>query len=127
MDLKSKLGLENLGILIASIFYLATGIVFLYELMFEPGLFHLGLLGVLSLISAYGILKTRKWTLWFIIALFVIGTTFALITLYYSLISYNSLFPNMEVSLLNACLIIYTILTWIFSIYIMAKRKTLEY
>jgi hypothetical protein len=127
MSLKSRFKLENPWMFITSLFYLIAGVMFFYILALEPGLFHLGLLGALSLTSAYGTLKARRWTLWFVTALFIIGTSFALITLYYSMKSFGSFFPNTEVGLLNTCLVIYTVLTWTFSIYVMAKRKTLEY
>jgi len=112
--------------LASSLFYLVVGIAFFYMLALEPGLFHLGLLGVLSIVSAYGVLRMRRWTLWFIVAFFIAGTSFAAVTLYYSVLAYG-FFPSMEAGLLNIGLIVYVILTWVFSIYVMARRKKLEY
>jgi len=118
--------MENLWMFASSMFYAVAGMIFFYVLALEPGLFHLGLLGAMSIVSAYGTLKKRKWVLWFVVAFFTVGTGFASITLYYSVINYG-FFPNMEVGLLNVALVVYVMLTWVFSIYVMARRRKLEH
>ena len=126
MSLKSKLSLENPLMFAASMFYLVAGMIFFYELALEPSLFHMGLLGILSIVSAYGTFRMRRWTLWFVVALFILGTSFAVIQLCYTVATY-SFFPDMELGLFNVALIVYVALVWFFSIYVMARRKMLEY
>jgi uncharacterized membrane protein HdeD (DUF308 family) len=117
MSLKSKLKIENVGMFAASIFYAVVGIVcfvVLFMANFPP---HIGIIGIFSLITAYGLFRKRSWVIWLIAALFFIVTTFSAITLYY--VFGTDL-------LLTISMIAYLILTWIFTVYTMVKRKTLE-
>jgi hypothetical protein len=117
MMFKSKLKTENVGMLLAFAFYTIVGIACLVVLPsanFPP---HIGIIGILSLIAAYGLFKKRAWSLWLIVALLFIVTTFSAYTLYYMFGKYL---------LLDLSMIAYLILTWFFTIYIAAKRKTLE-
>jgi len=123
MKLKTKLKIENPAVLLFSIFYAAVGIVFLfvfviYNLQFP----HLGIIGVLSLIAAYGVFRMEKWAVWLVIALFFLGTTFGAITLYDSII-----LQTFEGALLfHAALIAYLIMTIVAFMYVAAKRKNFE-
>jgi uncharacterized membrane protein (DUF2068 family) len=117
MSLKSKLKIESVGMFAASVFYALVGIICFVEFpmaIFPP---HIGIIGILSLITAYGLLKNRIWTIWVVIALSFIATTFSVYTLY-------SAFQ--KDLLLDIIMIAYLILTWIFTAYTAAKRKTLE-
>ncbi|MEM3666794.1 MAG: hypothetical protein QW222_06915 [Candidatus Bathyarchaeia archaeon] len=117
MMFKSKLKTENIGILLAFAFYAIVGIscfAVLPSANFPP---HIGIIGILSLIAAYGLFKKRLWSLWLVIALLFIATTFSVYTLYYMLGKYV---------LLDLSMIVYLILTWFFTVYIATKRKILK-
>jgi len=118
MTLKSKLKIESVGMFAAFIFYAIVGIFSLVVLAtsnFE--LIHIGLIGILNLISAYGLFKKRAWVFWVVVALFFIATTFSASMLYYAF--------GIDI-LLDVGVIAYLILTWTFTVYTAAKRKTLE-
>jgi len=117
MALKSRLKMENTGMLAASAFYAVVGISFFIALPMTNFPPHIGLMGVLSLINSYGLLKNRVWTLWVIIVLFFIATTFSVYMLY---IAYGkNVFLDLSV-------IAYFILTWIFTGYTTANRQVLK-
>jgi hypothetical protein len=118
MSLKSKLKIESVGMFAAFIFYMLVGIVFFAVLVFgDFRLVHVGLIGILSLIAAYGLFKKRVWALWVVVALFFIATTFSVFMLYYAF----------KINIfLDISVIAYLILTWVFTAYTAAKRKTLE-
>jgi hypothetical protein len=117
MSLKSKLKIENLGMFAAFIFYAIVGIVCFAVLPMADFPPHIGIIGIFSLIAAYGLFKKRVWAIWLVAMLFFIATTFSAVTLYYVLL--NDL-------LLGISTIAYLILTWVFTVYTTAKRKTLE-
>jgi SNF family Na+-dependent transporter len=117
MSLKSKLKIEDVGMFLAFIFYAVVGIAFFVALPMANFPPHIGIIGIFSLITAYGLFMKRTWAIWFVAALFFIATTFSAITLYY-------VFGND--SLLTISMIAYLVLTWVFTVYALAKRKTLE-
>ncbi|MEM3725549.1 MAG: hypothetical protein QXK98_01645 [Candidatus Bathyarchaeia archaeon] len=117
MSLKSKLKIESIGIAASFIFYAVTGVIFFIVLplaCFPP---HIGIMGILSLLTAYGLLKRRVWAFWLVVMLFFIGTTFSLVTLYYYFLG--------DV-LIEVGATAYLILTWIFTAYIVKRRETIE-
>lgn len=117
MALKSKLKIEGKGIAASFIFYAVAGIIFFIVLplaFFPP---HIGIIGILSLLTAYGLLKKRVWAVWLVVMLFFINTTFSLVTLYYFFLG------DMLIEVGAAA---YLILTWIFTAYIVAKRETIK-
>lgn len=117
MSIVSRLKTENRGILAAFVFYAIVGVVFLVLLFtawFPP---HVGIIGVFSLVAAYGMFTKRNWTIWFVTVLFFVATTFSACMLYYYL-------PRDY--LLSAALIAYLVLTWVFTAYAAMKRKSLE-
>lgn len=118
MSLKSKLKVESVGMFAAFLFYAIVGITcFALLAIVDFSLIHIGIIGILSLITAYGLLKSRAWTLWVVIALLFIATTFSAYTLY---------FAFEKNLLLDVGMIAYLIFTWVFTAYTAAKRKTLE-
>ena len=118
MSLKSKLKIENFGMFAASVFYTLVGVLcFTVLIIVDFRFVHIGIMGILSLITAYGLFKKRNWSLWVVVALFFIGTTFSAYTLYYTL--GGDLFINISA-------IVYLIFTWVFTTYVTAKRRTLE-
>jgi hypothetical protein len=115
MSFMSKI--DNKGIFTSSIFYMAVGIVFLALLLLNDFPPHIGLLAVFSLGAAYGLLRKRSWSLWFVLILFFSGTTFAAFMIY-TILSQNLLSV--------VALVVYLILTWVFTIYIAARRDVLK-
>lgn len=124
MTLKSKLKVENPAVLLFSIFYVVAGAAKIYILAVTnftaPP--HLGVLGLLSLITAYGLLRKRRWSVLLVTALFFLGVTFGATTLYNSII-----WQTFEGALLfHVALIAYMIMTIVAFMYVAAKRKDFE-
>jgi hypothetical protein len=117
MSLRTRLGIESTEMVAALFFYAVVGIVFLASLPLTDFAPHLGIIGIFSLVTAYGILKKRSWAIWPVIILLFVGTTFSLYTLYFSL-------PSSYVLGLGA--FVYLILTWVFTGYLVWKRRLLE-
>jgi len=118
MSLKSKLKIENVGMFVAFVFYAVVGIIcFAVLAIVDFSLVHIGIIGILSLITAYGLLRSRAWTLWVVVALLFIATTFSAYTFYFAF--------EKDV-LLDVGMIAYLLFTWVFTAYTAAKRKTLE-
>jgi len=116
MSLKSKLGKENIGTFATLAFYAVVGMVCFAVLPLANFPPHVGIIGILSLVTAYGLFKKRVWTIWLVVMLFFIATTFSAYTLYY-LLGKDLLF--------DISIIAYLVLTWVFTVYTAAKRKTL--
>jgi len=115
MSIGSKL-MENKGLLLASVFYLTAGILDFAALFFSTYPPHLAIIGILSLATAYGLMQKRMWAFWLAIVMFLVTTTFAVYTLAYTL-------GNL---MLNLAMVAYLILTWIATVYVAMKRKTLQ-
>jgi len=117
MSLASKLNIESKGMFTASAFHAVVGVAFLALLVvtgFPP---HLGIIGVFSLMAAYGLFQKRGWSIWLVVILFFVGTTFSAYMLYYYL------FKDYIISL---GIIAYLVLTWVFTAYVASKRSSLE-
>jgi hypothetical protein len=117
MSLRTRLGIESVGIVAALSFYVVVGIVFLASLPLTDFAPHLGIIGIFSLVTAYGTLEKRSWAVWPVIILLFAGTTFSVYTLYFSL-------PRNYILGLGA--IVYLVLTWVFTGYLVSKRRLLE-
>jgi len=117
MSPEFKLEKENIGITVAFIFYVIVGIVCFIFLPISNYPPHIGIIGVFSLLSAYGLFKKRVWAIWLIAMLFFVATTFSAAMLYYNL---------GRDMLLNVSMIAYLVLTWVFTAYVAAKREILE-
>ena len=117
MSFGSKLKAADARTLAPVAFYGAVGIIFLALLPFANFPPHVGLTGILSLVTAYGILKKSFWAIWLVGALFAVATTISLYTLY--IVQFSNW-------LVGISMVAYAILTWIFTAYIMSKRKTPE-
>jgi len=120
MGLKAKLKTENIGVLLTAIFYGVAGIVCFAVLAItsEYRLIHVALMGIISLATAYGLFRRRRWALWSVFVLFFMNMTFTLSMLYYTLGS--------DV-LLDSAMVIYLILTWVATVYLAVRRKKLEF
>jgi hypothetical protein len=117
MSLGSKLRIESKGTFTAFVFYAVVGIICFAVLAMDFRLLHIGIIGIFSLITAYGLLRKRVWTIWLIAVLFFVVTTFSMYNLYYSL---------GKDLILDIGMIAYLILTWVFTAYTVARRKMLE-
>ena len=84
-------------------------------------LFPLGVLGALSILSVYGFIRMKKWSIWFVVAHFLLGTTFGATTLYAS-VMIQTFHSNLSVFSFNLILIAYLIITIFSAIFIVAKR-----
>lgn len=117
MSLKSKLKIESVGMFASFVFYAVVGIIWIAVLPITGFPPHVGIIAILSLVTAYGLFKSRIWVLWLIVVLFFVVTTFSAYTLYYA---------SGKALLLDVAMIAYLILTWIFTAYIASERKMLE-
>lgn len=117
MGLKTRFKGEDGGLLLASIFNAAVGVLCLAMLLLEDlRLIHMGLMGVFGLATAYGLFRKRFWALWTMFVVALMATVFTSSTLYYTL---GSDIP------LNVAVVVYMVLTWIFTAYIASKRSKL--
>lgn len=113
----SKLGIESKGIFAAFIFYAATGMTLLALLPLTYFAPQLGIIGIFSLIVAYGLFKRRTWTMWPIMILLFTVTAFSVSLLYYSLL---------KDVLSSLGTVAYLVLTWVFTAHAVSKREKLE-
>ncbi|MEM2972319.1 MAG: hypothetical protein QW270_07885 [Candidatus Bathyarchaeia archaeon] len=115
MSVKSKFKIESIGMFVAFIFYAVAGVICFVVLPMANFPLHVGIMGVLNLITAYGLFKKRFWALWAVVMLFFIVTTFSTFTLLWG-----------GEFLLIVSAVAYLVLTWVFTAYTAAKRKKLE-
>ena len=124
MTSKSKFKVENPVVFIFSVFYIIAGAAEVFYLVIEKFAAppHIGVLGLLSLITAYGLFKMRKWSVLLVTALFFLGITFGATTLYDSvtLQTFERALP------FHTALIAYMIILLIAFIYVAARRKKFE-
>ena len=117
MSFTSKLKTAGIQTLAPVFFYGAAGIILLVQLPLANFPPHIGLTGILSLITAYGILKKRFWALWLVVALFAVATTLSLYTL--TVIAFTNIVVGMS-------MVVYAVLTWVVTLYIVLRRKPTE-
>jgi len=114
VSLASKLKSFNRIELITIVFFAISGIALLVYLPLTGFPPQLGFLGILSLITAYGVFTKRAWAPWLVFILFVGGSTFSLYTLY------SIGFSNAPIALI---MIAYTVLMWVSAFYLLLKKK----
>lgn len=113
MSLKSRMS-DSYGKFSASTFYAVVGITcFVVLVTVDLRLIHIGIIGLLSLMTSYGLLKKKLWSKWIVVALFFIGTTFSGYTLYRAF---------QENLIYDLILGFYLISTWIFTGYIVMEK-----
>jgi len=121
MTAKSRFNIKNPIVLLFSLFYIAAGIIqtgyWAIEIFAAPP--HIGALGILSIITAYGFFKMKKWSVPLVIILFFTELTFAALTLNTSI----ALQTFGGASLFQTALIAYMMILLIAFIYTLAKRK----
>jgi hypothetical protein len=121
------LRIEKSGVAVASIFYLIAGIAQLVILAISNfAIMPIGVLAISCLITAYELIKMRKWAVWLVVILLFPEITFATVPLYASIMQQQSFLPNVEWLLLHLMLVIYVIAILIASIYILAKRHDFQ-
>ena len=116
MSIASRLKTFNRIELASLAFYFVSGIVFLVFLPLTSFAPQLGLLGILSLLGGYCVFTKKHWTTWVLIVLFVAATTFSLYTLF------SVGFSN---AMIGVSMIVYAVLTWIFTGYLLLKKNPL--
>ncbi|MBS7615987.1 hypothetical protein KEJ45_02155 [Candidatus Bathyarchaeota archaeon] len=117
MDWKSKLNIEDTKMFASFLFYVVAGIICLVVLATDLALVHIGLIGIISLVTAYGLFKKRIWALWSLFVLFFMANAFAISVLYYTM--------GRDL-LVDLAIIVYLILTWASTVYVAARRKKLQ-
>ena len=116
VSLASKLKNFNRIELSSLAFYIAAGVILLVCLPLTGYAPQLGLLGILSIIVAYGVFTKQAWAPWLIFILFIGASTFSLYTL---------IVAGFSNALLGISMVAYVVLTWIFTIYLLLiRRKT---
>ena len=113
----SKLKIESKGMFATSVFYAVVGIIFLVLMPMANFAPHIGIIGVFSLVAAYGVFRKRAWVIWFVIILFFVGTTFSAFMIS-DILTRNYI--------LGVSMIAYLILTWVFTAYAASRRNNLE-
>jgi hypothetical protein len=117
VSLGSRLKIESKGMFATSAFYAIVGIIFLILLVMASFAPHLGIIGIFSLVTAYGVFRKRTWAIWFVAILFFVGTTFSAFMIY-TILGADYL--------LGISAIVYLALTWVFTAYAVEKRKVFE-
>jgi hypothetical protein len=117
MSFTSKLKTAEIQTLAPAVFYGVVGIIFLTLLPLANFPPHIALTGILSIVTAYGILKKRFWALWLVVAVFAVATTFSLYTL--SIVGFTNW-------IVGTSMIVYAVLTWLVTLHIVLKRKPSE-
>jgi len=101
------------GTLATIAFYIASGIILLVLLPLSNYPPHIGLTGLMSLITAYTLFTKRSWARWLVAALFFVTTTMTMYTVAVIL------FSNIIVTI---GMLVYAIITWYFTYYVFIKK-----
>jgi hypothetical protein len=117
MSIGSRLKIENIGMVLTAVFYAIVGVVFFVFLPFTNFPPHIAAMGILSLVTAYGLVAKRSWVIYPVVMLFFIATTFSVYTLFYL---------SVQDLLIIIGMIAYLVLTWIATAYTSARRATLS-
>jgi len=124
----SKLRVKRRDGLLLAVFYAVVGVSQIVVFVLSSYTFmppHVGALAVLSMISAYGLLRARKWAVWLVIILFFPQLVFGSISLNATITLYK-LLPDFTVLLMNILLGVFLALTFMSLVYIAARRKTFQ-
>ena len=123
--MKSKLNVKRRDGLLLAVFYVVIGVAEIAVLVMSNFLPMAGALAILSLVAAYGLFMTKKWSVWLVIGLFFPQLVFGTVTLYASILAY-SLYPTVNLLLLDALLILFIVLSFVSFVYVAAKRKSFQ-
>jgi hypothetical protein len=114
MALSLKMDKENMPSLASAAFYGVAGIAFQAIMAISGFPPHVGLIGIVSVITAYGLVANRRWAPYTVAILLFTGTTFALYT---AAVVYST---DMATA---AGLTVYAVLTWIFTVVALKMRQ----
>ena len=117
VSIESKLRIESRGLFATSVFYAVVGVIFFVLLPMASYTPYLAVIGIFSLITAYGVFRKRAWAIYFVVILFLVATTFSAVMIY-NIAQIDAL--------LGLSSIVYLILTWVFTLYAWDKRKVFE-
>lgn len=117
MSVGSRLKLEGKGMLAASVFYAVVGVAFVVWMFLTSFPVHVGIIAVFSFVTAYALAMKRGWAVWFVLVGFFTATTFA------AFIIYGFVTSNL---LLGVGIVVYLVLTWVFTAYVANKRGSLQ-
>jgi hypothetical protein len=124
-SLTSRFKIKRRDALLLAIFYGIVGVLQLASLALDVRMMWIGILAILSLTAAYGLLRARKWSVWLVIMLFFPQVVFGAFTLYGSIALY-SFNPEVTLLLLEAALAVFIVLFFISFVYVAAKRNTFQ-
>ena len=113
-SLASRLKNFNRIEIAALAFYALSGIILLVFLFFTGFPPQLALLGILSLITGYGIFTKRGWAPWLLFVLFAGAATFSIYTL--AVAGFSNV-------LLGICMVAYAVLTLVFAGYLLLVKR----
>ena len=113
--LKSKV--KDVFTYFSAVFYLVSAAFFFYLLAEDLGMIHVALIGILSLITAFGVFRKESWSVWSAFLVFCGGNAFAISLLF------NPLTAEVGGTTLKIGLIVYLILVWAAMLYLAAKRR----
>jgi hypothetical protein len=122
---KSIFKAERRNVLLLAIFQIIVGIVHIIVLALSNlAIFTSAILALLSFIAAYGLLASKKWAVWLVIALFFPQLAFGAATLNATILNY-SVYEESTFMILGIGLAAFIILSFIAFVYVTAKRKSL--
>jgi hypothetical protein len=122
-SLTSRFKVKRRDALLLAIFYGIVGVLQLASLALDVRMMWIGILAILSIVAAYGLLRVRKWSVWLVIMLFFPQVVFGAFTLYGSVALY-SFNPEVTLLLLEAALALFIVLSFVSFVYVAAKRNT---
>ncbi len=123
--MKTILKTRRIDVLLLAVFQIIVGIVHLVILALSNLLiFTSAILAVLSFITAFGLLASKKWAVWLVIALFFPQLAFGVATMNAALDSY-AIYQESTFILLDVGLAVFIIVSFIAFAYAAAKRNSL--
>jgi len=124
--LKTLLKVKRRDALLLAVFYAAVGVVQLAALgLLDVRMVWVGMLGLLSLIAAYGLFTVKKWSVWLVLGLFFPQFVFGASTLDASFSRYISYYETAFL-LLNVALAVFLVLSFVSFVYVAAKRNSFQ-
>ncbi len=123
---KSRFKVEKLGMTVFSIFYAAAGVAITSIMVLSSFTVpHAAVLAFLSFVTAYGLFRTKKWSVLLAVLLFLLGTAFSAPLLYRSIVI-NPSSAGLEATLLNSALVAYLVMLFAGLVYVASIREDFE-
>lgn len=114
MGFMEVLKVKGLGRIAAICFYMVSGLVCLAVLSLDTRMVHMAIIGALSLLTAFCLLRKLGLFVWFAAVLFFTSTAFSVAMLYYGI--------SVDIALAIVAAV-YLILIWVFTGYTISKRR----